>query len=77
MKDKSISNDFFTFIFEKDLTESNISFTLDNLIDIFPLIDSLISSKYESHKRNGLKAARNFLLFFQDVIICFIILYRD
>jgi len=69
MKDRAVTHDFFTFILEKDLRESNISFTLENLIDLFPLIDTLISSKYESHKRNGLKAAKSFLAFFQEVSI--------
>jgi len=69
MKDKTVTSDFFSFLLEKDLNESNISFTFDHLIDLFPCIEQMISSKYESHKRNGLKAAKNFLDFFKEVLL--------
>ncbi len=68
MKDKAVTNDFFSFLLENNFNdEEKISFSLDDLIDIFPLIDTLISSKYEPHKKNGLNASKKFLAFFKEV----------
>jgi len=69
MKDKAIMSDFFYFVFQRDLSETSYPFTLDHLIESFPFIDTLINSKYSSHKKHGLTAAKGFLAYFKDRIV--------
>lgn len=66
MKDISVINDFYNFIFlREDILK--IPFTLDNIYTMLQHINSLTGSKYEYHRSIGCKAGIIVLKLFQDV----------